>query len=284
VGLVENLNRICAVADWDDPELAQMMRQVYHPKSKDPAEWPAMRHRKHWEWAIGMLALQKLGKLTPDAVALGVGSGSETPLFFLTNHVRYVMSTDLYTITSKQWTEADVNMLANPDRLAPHPYNRRRLGVQVMSGTDLRFEDNTFDIVFSYSSIEHFGGKENAAKAMREIERVLKPGGIASIATEIFVGDDVAKLEQAREWRKKLPWNRVTRYGIFPEMFTREEIEKYLIGSTGLKPCWPVDYSVNPDDLKKAIMYPGKPDQYPHVFLDLRGILWGSIHIAFQKQ
>ena len=156
---MENLNKICAAADWDDPELTQIMRQVYHPNSKEPARWLEMKHRKHWEWAIGMLALQKLGKLTPDAVALGVGSGSETPLFFLTNHVRYVMSTDLYTINSKQWTEADVNMLANPDRLAPHPYNRRRLGVQVMSGTDLRFEDNTFDIVFSYSSIEHFGGK-----------------------------------------------------------------------------------------------------------------------------
>lgn len=280
---MENLNKICAIADWDDPELAAMMQEVYHPHSKNPSEWQAMRHRKHWEWAIGMLALQKLGKLTSNTVALGVGSGSETPLFFLTNRVRYVMSTDLYTITSKQWAEANVSMLTDPDRLAPHPYNRRRLGVQVMSGTDLRFEDNTFDIVFSYSSIEHFGSKDNAAKAMREIERVLKPGGVASIATEIFVGDDVAKLGKAREWRKRFPWNKVIRYNIFTEIFTREEIEKYIIGSTDLKLCWPVDYGVSRDDLKKAIVYPGKPDQYPHVFLDLRGILWGSIHLALRK-
>jgi SAM-dependent methyltransferase len=280
---MENLNRICAHADWDDPELAAMMQQVYHPHSKNPAEWPGMRHRKHWEWAIGMLALQKLGKLTPTAVALGVGSGSETPLFFLTNHVKYVMSTDLYTISSKQWTEADVNMLASPEKLAPHPFNKRRLGVQVMNGTDLRFEDDTFDLVFSYSSIEHFGGKDNAAKAMGEIERVLKPGGVASIATEIFVGDDVSKLQEMRKWRERFPQNKVRRYGIFPELFTREELEKYLIGSTGLKLCWPVDYNVDPKDLQAAVTYPGKPGEYPHIFLDLRGIRWGSIHLAFRK-
>ncbi|HEY3272813.1 MAG TPA: class I SAM-dependent methyltransferase [Methanocella sp.] len=280
---MENLNKICVLSDWDDPELAQMLPQFYPPAMAKAGEWQSRRHRKYWEWAIGMLALEKLGKLTPDAVALGVGSGSETPLFFLTNRIKYVMSTDLYTITSKQWTEADVNMLASPEKLAPYPYNRRRLGVQVMNGTDLRFEDNTFDIVFSYSSIEHFGGKENAAKAMREIERVLKPGGVASIATEIFIGD-VAKLEQAREWRKKFPWNKVTRYGIFPEMFTRDELEKYLIGATGLKLCWPADFSVCQDDLDKAVPFPAKPDMYPHLFLNLRGVHWGSIHLAFRKQ
>jgi ubiquinone/menaquinone biosynthesis C-methylase UbiE len=40
-----------------------------------------------------------------------------------------------------------------------------------MSGTNIHFEDNTFDAIFSYSSIEHFGGKKAVLECMKEIER-----------------------------------------------------------------------------------------------------------------
>jgi ubiquinone/menaquinone biosynthesis C-methylase UbiE len=42
--------------------------------------------------------------------------------------------------------------------------------------TKLEFPSDTFDIVFSFSSIEHFGGRnyEGALKSLKEIERVLK--------------------------------------------------------------------------------------------------------------
>jgi SAM-dependent methyltransferase len=280
---MENLNKICTTADWDDLELSEMMREIVCKNTGEIVEL-STKHRKLWEWAIGMLAFKKTGKLDSDCTFLGIGSGTEAPVYHLTKHAKYVFSTDLYTITSKRWKEANTGMLANPDRFAPGSFNRRRLGVQIMSGTDIHFEDNTFDAVFSYSSIEHFGGKEAAAKSMKEIERVLKPGGVASIATEIFVGHDLEKLYKEREYRCQFPHRMFRRYNILSEMFTREELEEYLLESTNMKLLLPIDYSVDMKDLAETVKFPVTKDYKTHVFLDLKGVLWGSIHIALIKQ
>ena len=55
----------------------------------------------------------------------------------------------------------------------------------------LEFPSDMFDIAFSFSSIEHFGGKNHSGslKSMKEIQRVLKKGGIAVIATEYIIND-----------------------------------------------------------------------------------------------
>src|SRR5262249_44356063 len=41
----------------------------------------------------------------------------------------------------------------------------------------LKFPDETFDVSYSLSSIEHFGGFDGAAQTMREMARGLKSGG-----------------------------------------------------------------------------------------------------------
>lgn len=280
---MESLNKICAMTDWDDPELLEILKDVLSLDVDKYPELPEIRHRKHWEWAIGMLALKKAGKIDNDCTFLGIGSGSEAPVFYLTNHAKYVLSTDLYTITSKRWKEANADMLANPERFAPSQFNRRRLGVQIMSGTDIHFDDNTFDAIFSYSSIEHFGGKDAAAKSMKEIERVLKPGGVASIATEIFVYPELEELSRKRKIYSQFPLSLFRRYSIFSEMFTREELEQYLLASTNMKLLWPIDYNVEMSDLEGAVNYPSTKNDKVHIFLNLKGIHWGSIHIALVK-
>jgi SAM-dependent methyltransferase len=56
-----------------------------------------------------------------------------------------------------------------------------------MDGRDLLYEDGTFDAVFCASSIEHFGGLGEAQRAIREMERVAKPGGVVAVTTECIV-------------------------------------------------------------------------------------------------
>jgi ubiquinone/menaquinone biosynthesis C-methylase UbiE len=58
-----------------------------------------------------------------------------------------------------------------------------------MDDTQLEFPSDSFDIVFSFSLIEHFGRKNysSALKSLKEMERVLKPGGIAIVATEYII-------------------------------------------------------------------------------------------------
>jgi ubiquinone/menaquinone biosynthesis C-methylase UbiE len=55
----------------------------------------------------------------------------------------------------------------------------------------VEFPSDSLDIVFSFSSIEHFGGEgySGALESPREMERVLKPGGIAIVAAEYIINN-----------------------------------------------------------------------------------------------
>jgi ubiquinone/menaquinone biosynthesis C-methylase UbiE len=56
-----------------------------------------------------------------------------------------------------------------------------------MDGRRLAFSDAVFDIAYSLSSIEHFGGIAGATETIREMTRVLRPGGILALATEFVL-------------------------------------------------------------------------------------------------
>lgn len=58
-----------------------------------------------------------------------------------------------------------------------------RLDVRTMSATDLQLDDDSFDLVHSFSVFEHI---DDPAAALREIERVVRPGGMAYISVHIF--------------------------------------------------------------------------------------------------
>jgi len=51
---------------------------------------------------------------------------------------------------------------------------REGVDLRVMDASDLKFENNWFDIVFSYDAFEHFS---DPASVLSEIYRVIKPGG-----------------------------------------------------------------------------------------------------------
>ena len=52
-----------------------------------------------------------------------------------------------------------------------------RLAFRVEDATRLSFPDRSFDVAVSYSTIEHIPGPLNRRAAMREMARVLRPGG-----------------------------------------------------------------------------------------------------------
>jgi SAM-dependent methyltransferase len=247
-----------------------------HISHFEPHDKPIM-HRKIWEWAIGMLALKKLGKLNKDSLALGIGCGSELPSFYLTNMVRYVFCTDLYPVGREgTWYEASRDMLTHPEVFSPINFNRRRLGVQVMDGQCIAFEDDTFDIVFSYSSIEHFGGKDAASRTMQEIQRVLKPGGVASITTEVTVSSNYDQLGRLRA--KDSASNQKS---ILSEIFTPAEVDMHLISSHDMTIFNKIDYNVR--DKRGIIKFPEEVTKMPHIFLEYSGIIWGSLHLTMIK-
>ena len=175
--------QLCELANpakWDNPEWRAILASL-----GEPADKLAM-HRKSYEFTQMLFGLTRLGRLRDDAAVLSVGAGHEKPLYWLANRVRRVVATDLYR---GEWQsafarEGDSEVLASPEVFAPFPYPVERLVFLEMDGRRLAFADDSFDIVYSLSSIEHFGGLDGAQASVSEMARVLKPGGVLALATE----------------------------------------------------------------------------------------------------
>jgi SAM-dependent methyltransferase len=173
-------SRACSIGDWQDPRLTELIGRIVPPLAAAP-------HRKAWEFAVGVAALEDAGALGEDSFGLSVAAGHEAILYYLTTRCRWLVATDLYGANAFAERESSGSMIVDPDLFAPYPYNRRRLTVAHMDALDLRFEDAFFDFVVSFGSIEHFGGIPAAGRSLAEIARVLKPGGLAFVTTELTV-------------------------------------------------------------------------------------------------
>lgn len=171
-------NRVPDIHDWQPgTALTDLMREMADPVGI---------HRKSWEYAICVQGLRELGVVHETATALAVGAGSERPLYYFANHIAKMVATDLYDNPQHEGTPL---MLANPEQFAPFPYRKAHLEVLRMAGDDLRFPSNSFDFCFSLSSIEHFGSRETQRKSFGEMIRVVRPGGIVCIITELIITD-----------------------------------------------------------------------------------------------
>ena len=254
--------KLCKVYGLDDAHDSDPFWQdLLLRMSPDWKERGAL-HRKYWEWGLGLYGLHKLGFLRPDAVALGVGAGIEWPLFYLANRVQRVVATDLYD--SVHFQGLDPTVPENVERIAPFPYRAESLVFQRMDALDLSFPADTFDFAFSFSSIEHFGGHAGAALAMQEIARVLKPGGVACIATELI-------LDGAPH----------------PEFFHPHEIEPWFVEASGLEMAEPLDLHVDDALVANPVPFdypPGfKADTGPHTSVRMGGVTFTSIEFFLRK-
>lgn len=176
--------QLCELANpakWDNPEWMDLLLSYGVIAGHKEA-----MHRKGYEFTQLIFGLKALGALRGNASVLSVGAGHEAPAFWLSNHVRHVVATDLY---AGEWQsigarEGDAAVLARPEDFAPFGYQRDRLTFLRMDGRRLAFHDAAFDVAYSLSSIEHFGGVAGASAAVREMARVVRPGGIVAIATD----------------------------------------------------------------------------------------------------
>lgn len=274
----------CDVQDFQDGPIRATLREVFaHDAERHGPTWPTgAEYRKQWEVAMAALTLREQGVLRPDAEVLGVGAGNEPTVFWLTNHVHRVFATDLYL--GDEWAESAAPvMLTDPGRFWPGPWDRRRLVVQHMDGRDLQYPDNSFDAVFSSSSIEHFGGHEDVAAAVDEIFRVLKPGGVLSLSTEL-------KLEGKG---RGLPGILLFSPHQLADLVIRRHPWQGGLGSrrpSDLTVAGAVEFDDAGRDLSAHIAEHGaiffdrlRWSTYPHVVLRHGGYVWTSVHLALRK-
>jgi SAM-dependent methyltransferase len=251
------LNCLASDAPWFNPEWRMVGRLL--GLSQDEGWY----HRKAFEWTHCVYGLEQLGVLGPDTDALGVGAGHECVLYYLANRTRLTVATDLYSgaFVDAHAAEAAPDFLANPAKYAPFPYHEDRLLALPADGCVLPFRDGSFDVVYSLSSIEHFGGHDRAAESMREMSRVLRPGGIACVATEFVLSG-----------------------GSHPEYFTAEDFNRWIIGSCDLVPIEPLDLTPPPDRyMRDPIRLPEEVFKTPHIVISAGDFVWTSVVVFMRK-
>jgi SAM-dependent methyltransferase len=269
--------KLCDLPDFDDAVLRRRIREIV-PNHEPRAEV----RRKFWEYATLTLFLEDEGAFHDRTQVLSVGAGHEEVLFWLANKVRRVVAIDTYGEGDFVGDEADATMLTNPRAFAPYPYREDRLKALKMDARALDFSDATFDVVFSLSSIEHFGDHRDVARAAREIGRVLRPGGLAFIVTECFVarrplnspliqtGVRIATL--GRRCKNATPRRRAI------DVFTPRELQRWIVQPSGLELVQPLDLTVSPETWENVIVWRGRgefeastDDPWPHVLLQPKG-------------
>ena len=139
--------------------------------------------RKSWENYMFMYGFIKTGILRNDVVALGLGCLTEQWPFILSNYVKHVYATDT-AYGKRPWGKVTVS----PEDVfgyAKVDYIRDNITFHDMDMRNISYDDTSFDLVWSSSSIEHTGKTtEDMIVVFKEIERVLKPEGICAITTE----------------------------------------------------------------------------------------------------
>jgi SAM-dependent methyltransferase len=255
------------IADFNDPDLTAHALELGIPLE----EWQRA-HRKWWEWARVLASGLRADALRSDGRVLGIGSGHETPIDWIANHVRLMVATDLYGVTPFGASEADDQMMRDPGCFAPFEYDRTSLLVQRVDARALPFAAASFDFIFSCSSVEHFGRDSDVVTAMREAFRVLKPGGVYAVAVDCLIEAGPGRC-RPRDKRK----------GLLGELLTPSEAMDLLVTRPGFELIDPI--VVDLDQLVPPVRLdaPEPNSHFPHLRLALGDAVFTSLFLELRK-
>lgn len=126
----------------------------------------AVENRERIEWAIGLLEVQPADHILE--IGFGPGIGVER-LAALASH-GFVAGVDI----------SDVMVAQASKRNAPG-ISAGQIELKQGSAHDLPYPANTFDKVLAINSLHHWQDRQ---VALREVNRVLKPGGVVAIVEQ----------------------------------------------------------------------------------------------------
>lgn len=108
-----------------------------------------------------------------DILELGCGKAQMTRLIATSGHDRRVIATEVDEVQHGK------NLLIN---------DLPNTTFMIAGGEDMPFADHSFDLIFMFKSLHHVP-IDNMNAALKEVARVLRPGGQAYISEPIFAGD-----------------------------------------------------------------------------------------------
>jgi SAM-dependent methyltransferase len=291
-GLSRQYAKLCDLQDFEDPALLAALRDIL--PERDPL---AHIERKVWEYAMLALFLEDVGRLHDGTEALAIGAGDERILFWLANRLGRVVATDIYGEGDFAGREAEPSMLEDPAAHAPFPYREDRLEVRWMDARELDFPDESFDAVFSISSIEHFGSPAAIERSAREMGRVLRPGGHAFVVTECFVRRHPLNAAPVDFGVRLLTLGhrrggaRPRRRAVVDQVFTTRELRSRIVEPSGLRLMQSVDLTLSPESWENLTvsgpggrLEPASGDYWPHILLRSDRSVFTSVCLPMERR
>lgn len=263
------LSKVANVKDFDDASFQQIFKKYnIFPDTPFPFSNNTITNRKTWEIGMAIYSFDKYNLLSADKEFLGIGVAKEQTISILSNYAKRVFATDIY-LDQGSWKDwHDGNLLIDARPYMGDGYNHQRVVWQHVDGKELPYEDNSFDGIFSCSSIEHFGNESDIREAIEEVCRVLKPGGVAAISSEYKIsgeGDGFANVQLfdkerlQRVWLDGMPWT------------AADFLDEWLDGTDFID----FDRSIYDKQYQEIA--------HPHIKLDNGKYQWTSVHLTFVK-
>jgi SAM-dependent methyltransferase len=178
------LSKVVDAEDFSSPDLAPYLREIDALTSTRLGRTGGGgSDAVLWEAAMSLRALDSAGAAAPGRRIAGIGAGAGALVFALARRGAMVFAVDRYL---EHVTEAPhvapSGMLDRPDSYVAAPIPRGHvLGVH-SSPMRLNLPSDSVDGVFSLG-LERLGSLDDVAAAAREMGRILRPGGVAVIAT-----------------------------------------------------------------------------------------------------
>jgi len=94
--------------------------------------------------------------------------------------------TRVFKTAARRWLGIDAAYEAEMTKQLGTP-TPTKLDVRRMDAAAMTFDEQTFDLVYSYSVFEHL---PDSAGVLRDIVRVLRPGGVAYISLHLYTSDN----------------------------------------------------------------------------------------------
>jgi hypothetical protein len=157
---------------------------------------PLAFHRKLWEFAYILQALEEAGCLAPLKRGVGFGVGKEPLSAVLASRGCEVVATDLEAEASagRGWIETDQHASAlkdlNARGLCDADRFRRLVSFRPADMNHIPDDLVNFDFTWSSCSLEHLGSVEKGAAFVLNSIKCLKPGGVAVHTTEFNVASN----------------------------------------------------------------------------------------------
>jgi ubiquinone/menaquinone biosynthesis C-methylase UbiE len=183
--------------------------QAMFKQFRKPTGWMAKfaglgmnrEHEKVWRWGLEHIAI------APDAIILDVGCGGGGAVKILAQAASHGK---VYGVDYSE------DVLPTARRVNRALINQGRVEIKRGSVSDLPFPDDTFDLATAFETTMFW---PSPVDDLREVRRVLKPGGTLLIANEAYA--------DARFEKRNAKWSRLADF----QLQTPEETRQCLIGA-----------------------------------------------------